>query len=310
MMRFNREVALALAAVLLAGPVVPMAFSNTQPYGTSAYSNPYGYVSGNTASTSSTQVANGASTSTNPSVYSYSYPTTTMNPYSSGASATGSTTAEPSYGYSSNAANYTTNPYGAVTTSSYTDPVYKTGISTVPKGTIILSRLDSPISSYSSNVGDPISATVETDIYNGPELIIPAGSSVLGNVTGSDKAGFVGKPGKLSMQFTVIRRPDGSTVPFQGHVVTEDSTGVFKGDTNQSRIISTAVPAVGGAAAGTLLGTATGSLLGATGAGAGFGLAVGSIAGIGYALVRKGKQVTIPSGARLSIMVDQSAGMN
>ena len=318
-MRFNRQVALALASLMLLAPSASLVMANTQPYGTSPYANPYGYVSGNPGSST---VASATTNTTTPSVYSYSYPTTTaatMSPYASSATGvnaspySGSTTSAPNYNYSATntGSTYgTTAGYAATPSTPYGDPVFRAGISTIPRGTIILSRLDSPISSYSSNVGDPVSATVETDIYNGSELVIPAGSSILGNVTGSDKAGFVGKAGKLSMQFTVIRRPDGSTVPFQGHVVTEDNSGVFKGDSNQNRIISTAVPAVGGAAAGTILGTATGSLLGATGAGAAFGLAVGSIAGVGYALVRKGKQVAIPSGARLSIMVDQSAGLN
>lgn len=170
--------------------------------------------------------------------------------------------------------------------------------------------MDGSISSYSARIGDPVSGTVESDVYSGSDIVVPAGSAVLGNISGVTPAGYVGRPGSLEMQFTQIRRTDGSTVPIKAHIVTQDNSGIMKGGTTQSRILNTAGVAVLGAGSGAVLGMAAGSLLRAAGRGTVFGLAVGTIAGVGYGLVKKGPQVSIPSGARVSIMVDQSSGVN
>jgi hypothetical protein len=41
-----------------------------------------------------------------------------------------------------------------------------------------------------------------------------------------------------------------------------------------------------------------------------FGLAAGGLAGVGYAIMREGKQVVIPSGARMSLILQQPVAMN
>ena len=201
-------------------------------------------------------------------------------------------------------------PPGAVAPQSYTvtnqqDPNLRANITAIPKGTTLMIRMDQPVNSESSKMGDPISATVEADVFLDNRLVVPAGSIVYGSVSSVRHTGRVGQHGQLEMRFDALRTPDGMTTPIQAHVVTTDNTGIIKGNTEQARVLQTFGIAAGGTATGTLLGTAFGSLLGATGSGALFGLGVGAIGGIGYAALRKGKQVVVPSGARLSIVVDQ-----
>ena len=47
------------------------------------------------------------------------------------------------------------------------------------------------------------------------------------------------------------------------------------------------------------------SLLGSVGTGAVVGLSMGALGGMGYAVMRKGKDVVIPAQSRMSILIDQ-----
>jgi hypothetical protein len=183
-------------------------------------------------------------------------------------------------------------------------------VSTVPKGTIMMVKLDQPLNSASSKVGDAVSAQVEADVYLDNQIAVPAGTIVEGMISSVVQAGHVSKPGALEVQFSALKMPNGYTYPLRAHVITDDNTGVLRGDSSQSQVLKTAGSAVGVTAAGTLAGTAAGGLLGAVGSGALFGLAAGGLAGVTYAVIREGKEVSVPSGARLSIVLDQPLGMN
>lgn len=183
-------------------------------------------------------------------------------------------------------------------------------LSTIPKGTIMMVRVDHPISSYSSKVGDPVTATVEADVYMDNQIAIPMGSQIEGSVTGVVPAGHLSKHGELEIQFHTIRTTYGTFLPVRAHVVTADETGIIKGDSEQAQVLKTLGTAVGTTAAGTVMGTAAGSLLGSVGGGATFGVAAGALVGIGYAIVREGKQVVVPSGARMSVVLDQPIASN
>lgn len=183
-------------------------------------------------------------------------------------------------------------------------------VSTIPKGTILMVKLDHPISTASNKIGDPITGTVEADVYLDNQIAVPAGSSVEGSIVDLESAGRVSKPGKIMAQFSLLKTPTGVTIPLKAHVITEDNSGMLKGNSAQNQVLSTAGNALGVTAAGTLAGTALGGLMGAVGSGALFGVAAGGAAGIGYAVLKQGKQVTIPAGGRISIQLDQPAGIN
>jgi hypothetical protein len=181
----------------------------------------------------------------------------------------------------------------------------KAHVTTLPKGTIVMIKIDHPVSSYAGKVGDPVLATSEGDVYVDNQIVLPAGSIIEGTLTGVTPAGHLGKHAQLEMQFNAIRMPNGAVVPLRAHLVTPDDSGILRGDSDQSRVMKSLGLAAGTTAVGTVAGAAAGSILGSVGGGAAFGLAAGGLAGLGWAFMREGKQVVVPAGARLSIVVDQ-----
>jgi len=188
--------------------------------------------------------------------------------------------------------------------SAYQQPYLQAHLVSIPKGTLMTVETDQPVSSLAMHVGDTINTTLTSDVFVNDRVAIRAGSTVLGHVTDVTPAGRLGKHGHLDIQFDSVKTKDGQTYPIAAHVVTKDNTGVLKGDTYAMDVAKGVGIAAGGAAAGTLMGTAAGSLLGAAGAGAVFGLGVGALGGMGYAAARKGKEVVIPSGSRISLKID------
>jgi hypothetical protein len=182
-------------------------------------------------------------------------------------------------------------------------------VSLIPKGAMMMVRLDQPISSYNSNLGDPITATLENDLFVNDQVAIPAGSIIQGQVSNVAKSGRLGRSGDLDVRFFSARTPDGMVVPLRAHVVTNDDTGVLKGDKPLTTVGKGVGYALGGTAVGTVAGLSAGSLLGSVGTGTLFGLGAGSLFGLGYAVMRQGKDVVLPSGSRLSLMADQTSAV-
>lgn len=174
----------------------------------------------------------------------------------------------------------------------------------IPQGTVLMIRLDQPITSYGTHIGDPISATLENDVFIADAVAIPAGSQVLGQVAQATEAKRMGLHGTVDVRFNTVKLPNGRTIPIRAHVVTTDETGILKGDTYTKDVLKGVGIAAGGTGVGTLMGTAAGSLLGSVGTGALFGLGVGALGGMGYALARKGHDVVIPASSRMSLVID------
>jgi hypothetical protein len=180
----------------------------------------------------------------------------------------------------------------------------------LPKGTLMSVHVDNQLTASASHPGDPVTATLENDVYTNDEVAIPAGSQVKGQVSSVNAPGHLGKHGELDIRFDTIKLPDGKVLTMPAHIVTQDQSGTLKGDTYAKDVFKGVGIGAGGAAAGTIVGTAAGGLIGAAGAGALFGLGVGALGGIGYAAARKGKDVVISSGSRMSIMLDSPVTFN
>lgn len=174
----------------------------------------------------------------------------------------------------------------------------------IPKGTLMTVQTNQPISSLGTRLGDTVAATLESDIFINDAVAIPAGSQILGQVANVVEAGHVGKHGLIDVRFDSIKMPSGRVVPIRAHIVTKDESGVLKGDSYAMDIAKGVGIAGVSTGVGTLMGTAAGSLLGSVGTGALFGLGVGALGGMGYAVARKGKEVVLPSGSRMSVMID------
>ena len=189
-------------------------------------------------------------------------------------------------------------------------PTLNGHITSIPKGTMLAIQTDQAISSYSAHLGDPVNATLENDLYLNDSLAVPAGSQIQGQVVNVSNATMLGKHGSIDVRFDNIKLQDGRVIPINAHIVTKDKTGVLKGDTYLVDIAKGVGIAAGTTGAGVLVGTAAGSLLGSVGTGALFGLGVGALGGMGYAMARKGKDVIVPAGSRMSLVIDTPVAVN
>ena len=179
----------------------------------------------------------------------------------------------------------------------------------VAAGTQIKAALDTPLSTKTSHVGDHFTATVVEPVSgaNG-QLAIPAGSKIQGEVSGAEEGKTLpsvrGK-GRLNMHFREITLPDGTSVPLTATLQSVNSTkgGSTKASSEGQVTSGTSGKQVAkdvgiGAGIGTVAGLIFGSAL--------KGLAIGAIAGGGYVLATKGKDVELPAQTGLVLKVDQN----
>lgn len=183
------------------------------------------------------------------------------------------------------------------------------GADQVPVNTEMHATLDTPLSTKTSKPGDRFTATIQNPVRgsNG-SVIIPAGSRVEGEVSeaeeGKTLAALRGK-GKLSVRFRDIALPSGQTVPLTATLVSVNNTNgksTKKADEEgqiQSGTQGKDVAKDVGIGAG--IGTVAGLIFG----GPLKGLAIGALAGGGYVLATKGKDVELPAQTGMVIRLDQ-----
>lgn len=179
-------------------------------------------------------------------------------------------------------------------------------IATVPANTKFTGTLSGPtISSELNKVGDPITLDVDQPLVSSDNrVIIPVGSKIIGKITAVAPAGRTGQNAQLDLAFNEIITPDNQHYPIQGSIATED--GKLHGGTTKGRILKALGTTAVGAGLGAALGTAMGPLSGGkVGKGAIYGTTLGAGAGALGAALQKGKDVTIGSGDKLEIKLDQ-----
>lgn len=235
----------------------------------------------------------------------YSY-----NSYTNGTTNSSSYTSTPSYpNYSSPSS--TTGSMASTDTMGLRNTIpLRARVSSIPRGTTLMVKLDQPISSFSSQMGEQVTGTLENDILVNDAMAIPAGSEVVGQVSNVNHSGYLGKHGEIDVRFFSLKTPSGSVIPIRGHVVTKDDSGILKGNSYAADVAKNIGYGAGITGAGALGGTALGSMIGAAGSGAVFGTAVGGVAGLGYVMARKGKDVVIPSGSRISVKINEDTAVN
>jgi hypothetical protein len=103
----------------------------------------------------------------------------------------------------------------------------------VPAGTTLEGRIESTIGSNKSHQGEHFSMRIASPVLaNSSEVIIPAGSEILGEVVEAIPASKVphekGQPkatGKLRIQITSLKMPEGATYPMVASLIGEQSSG-------------------------------------------------------------------------------------
>lgn len=176
-----------------------------------------------------------------------------------------------------------------------------------PAGSSFEVSLSTTLSSGINHVGDPVTATVSAPLVIGDAVAIPAGSQVLGQVVNAIPARRfkAGAGGILEIRFTALQTPDGQRYPLSASVDTTQFK--LQAETGGSRLAKGVGKTAVGAGLGAALGTAIGAIAGGMpGRGAWSGAAIGGGAGALSALVSKGSELILQSGARMPVILDQS----
>ena len=156
---------------------------------------------------------------------------------------------------------------------------------TIPAGTSLSVTLLSTVASNKSKVEDPIKGSIAKAVTISGVTALPVGTQILGSVTEAAESGRV--KGKASVAFRFDRLVvDGETVRVQTANVQREAAADTKSDVKKGGL---------GAGAGAIVGGVLGG---------GKGAAIGAVAGgAGTVLATKGKEVEIPSGTVVSVLV-------
>jgi hypothetical protein len=181
----------------------------------------------------------------------------------------------------------------------------------VPAGTEVNASLEKALSTKTSQVGERFSALVTEPVRDiNDHIVIPTGSRISGQVTESEEGKnlpTVRGRGKLNLRFEKVALPNGATLPISATLLSVNQTGGngsvnSEGEVQSETKASTAAKGVG---VGAGIGTIAGLILG----GPFKGLAIGAIAGGGYILATKGKDVELPVNTGLKIRLDQPVSL-
>jgi hypothetical protein len=162
---------------------------------------------------------------------------------------------------------------------------------TLPAGTVLPLTLDSYVASDTSRVEDSVRAHVRRAIVVNGRTIVPAGSTLIGNITSVERPGRVKGRGYVAFRFSQLTTPEAGRVRIQTSRVARSAPATKKADA-----MKIALPAAGGAAIGALVGGKKGAAIGA---------AAGGGAGTGVVLSTRGKDVRLGPGAAVSVRLLQ-----
>lgn len=179
---------------------------------------------------------------------------------------------------------------------------------TLNSGQVIRVRMNQSMTSETARVGDQFTTTVVDPVYAGSLEVIPAGSSIVGQVRNVKRASRQSKAGTIEVHFVSLRLPTGITRAINGDLtdattdsVNADNEGEVSGKSATKRNV---VFIGGGAAAGALIGAIAGG-----GKGAGIGAGVGAGLGIAGALFSKGHEAVVKSGTEFGVVLNQNLSL-
>lgn len=175
------------------------------------------------------------------------------------------------------------------------EPEPVTSIATVPAGTRMRVEFLKSLSSQTSEPGDIFRARVASDVTDdGGQVVIPAGSEVVGVVGEAVPLRKVGGQAKLTLRFTDLVLPSGSTVPIHASFVGE----------GRSETRKDAATIGGSAAGGAILGRVLNK--GNRSRGAVIGAIIGAAVGTAIASRTPGEEVTIERGTAVDLRLDDA----
>ncbi|MEP6783073.1 MAG: hypothetical protein ABI983_05350 [Acidobacteriota bacterium] len=156
----------------------------------------------------------------------------------------------------------------------------------IPSGAEVDVRLVTPLTSDTAQPEDRVEATTLIDLYNGNQLIVPAGSTMTGWVTSVDRASRTDRKGSLTLEFNRIM-VNGRNYDAKAYVTQALESGGIKDE-------------AGRIGAGSAVGAIIGGILGGV-KGAVAGILIG---GGGVIAATEGKDVHLPEGTVLRVRFD------
>jgi type IV secretory pathway VirB10-like protein len=156
----------------------------------------------------------------------------------------------------------------------------------VPAGTELDVRLERELNSDTAQVEDRFTATTMADLYQGNNVLIPAGSTLRGVISSVQKASRTERKGSLTVAFDQLT-VNGRSYPIHGTVTQALESEGIKGE-----VAKIGAGAGVGAILGGILGGAKGALLGIL------------IGGGGTIAATEGKDVSLPAGTVLRVRLD------
>jgi hypothetical protein len=158
----------------------------------------------------------------------------------------------------------------------------------IPSGTEVDVRLVTPLTSDTAQVEDRVEATTMVDLYNGNDVIVPAGSVMTGWVTSVDRASRTDRQGKLTVEFNRVRI-NNRNYDTKAYVTQALESEGIKGE-------------AGRIGAGSAVGAIIGGILGGV-KGAVAGILIG---GGGVIAATEGQDVHLPEGTVLRVRFDSA----
>ncbi len=168
-------------------------------------------------------------------------------------------------------------------------------IHTLIAGTDLVAALQNTVDTGRNHAGDKIALRTLEEVRVDETTVVPAGATINGEVTHVDPAGRIAGGAELTLRFTELVLPNGTSyaisaapIRFQG-----------KGDAKES-----AIEIGGGAVAGGVVG----GILGGSDDIA-KGAAAGAVVGTGVAVATKGDQIVLPAGQKLRVTLSGSVSI-
>lgn len=184
----------------------------------------------------------------------------------------------------------------------FQDELFTGKIETLNKKEVIHMTVSQVLDSSISIEGDEFFAEVTDDVYSNKGIIIPKGTHAHGKLVNTSAPGRLGKEATMELSFDYLVTPDGREIPIEGNMTTKlHPIAAGAKIVAQDVGYTVAGGAVGGFMALNWLGIeAAIASHGYTIAG---GAAIGGVAGLGVALLRKGNHVLIAPGDEIKVRI-------
>jgi hypothetical protein len=181
----------------------------------------------------------------------------------------------------------------------------------IPAGSRIPLSLKQAISTKNAREGDSVYAETAFPFVVNEHVIVPAGTYIQGKIAHVERAGRVKGRAEILLHFTTMIYPSGYTLMLPGSVENtpgadsnsvKDKEGTIQQDKNTGKKIEDAAKngtygTIGGATAG---GLATGGLNGAR-----VGAGIGAVAGVAWALLKRGPDVKLDVGTSIEMEIQR-----